>query len=40
LFGKIKPSSKTKLPISLGVQREAPVKKPMTRKETLEISYC
>ncbi len=40
LFGKIKPSSKTKLPISLGVQKEAPVKKPMGRKETLEISYC
>jgi beta-N-acetylhexosaminidase len=40
LFGKIKPSSKTKLPVSLGVQKEAPVKKPMTRKDTLEISYC
>jgi soluble P-type ATPase len=40
LFGKIKPSSKTKLPISLGVQLEAPVKKPGSGKKTLEISYC
>jgi beta-N-acetylhexosaminidase len=40
LFGKIKPSNKTKLPIKLGVQREAPVKKPVSKKQSLEISYC
>jgi beta-N-acetylhexosaminidase len=41
LFGKIKPSPKTKLPISLGVQREAPVKKPMSKKnQSLDLSYC
>jgi beta-N-acetylhexosaminidase len=40
LFGKLKPSSKTKLPIKLGVQVEAPVKKPVSKKQSLEISYC
>jgi beta-N-acetylhexosaminidase len=41
LFGKIKPSPKTKLPISLGVQREAPIKKPAPKKkQSLDISYC
>ncbi len=41
LFGKIKPSSKTKLPISLGVQKEAPVKKPLSKKnQSLDLSYC
>jgi beta-N-acetylhexosaminidase len=40
LFGKVKPSAKTKLPISLGAQTETPVKKPESRKQSLEISYC
>ncbi len=41
LFGKIKPSNKTKLPISLGVQKEASVKKPLPKKKTsLDLSYC
>jgi len=40
LFGKVKPSAKTKLPIRLGVQTETPVKKPAPRKQSLDISYC
>ncbi len=41
LFGKIKPSSKTKLPIRLGDQQEAPVKKPVSKKgQPLDLSYC
>jgi beta-N-acetylhexosaminidase len=40
LFGRVKPSAKTKLPISLGAQTETPVKKPASRKQTLDISYC
>ena len=40
LFGKVKPSPKTKLPISLGVQKEMPVNKPAARKQTLDLSYC
>lgn len=40
LFGKVKPSLKTKLPISLGVQKETPVNKPAVRKQTLDLSYC
>jgi beta-N-acetylhexosaminidase len=41
LFGKIKPSSKTKLPVKLGVQREAVVQKPApVKKSTLDLSYC
>ena len=41
LFGKIKPSSKTKLPIRLGDQQEAPVKKPVWKKgQPLDLSYC
>ncbi|MGO9482486.1 MAG: glycoside hydrolase family 3 protein [Candidatus Kryptoniota bacterium] len=41
LFGKVKPSSKTKLPIKLGVQQEAPVKKPISKKgQPLDLSYC
>jgi hypothetical protein len=40
LFGKLKPSSKTKLPIKIGVQQETPVKKPLSKKQSLEISYC
>jgi len=40
LFGKIKPSLKTKLPINLGVQKETPANKPAARKHTLDLSYC
>jgi len=40
LWGKLKPSAKTKLPIKLGVQREAAVKKPAPKKITLDLSYC
>jgi beta-N-acetylhexosaminidase len=40
LFGTIKPSPKTRLPIKLGAEREAPVKKPGPRKSTLDLSYC
>jgi beta-N-acetylhexosaminidase len=39
LFGKIKPSAKTKLPISLGVQKEAPLGRP-PKKENPWLSYC
>ncbi len=40
LFGKIKPSAKTKLPIKLGVEKEAAEKKAISRKNTLDLSYC
>jgi beta-N-acetylhexosaminidase len=41
LFGKIKPSPKTKLPITLAVQKEAPIKKPAkTKKNPWGLSYC
>lgn len=40
LFGKVKPAAKTRLPITLGVEKEAPVKKPVSRKSTLDLSYC
>jgi hypothetical protein len=40
LFGKIKPSPKTKLPITLGVQKESAVKKPPKKKHPLGLSYC
>jgi len=40
LWGKLKPSAKTKLPIKLGVQQESAVKKPVPAKSTLELSYC
>ncbi len=39
LFGKIKPSAKTKLPITLGVQKEAPLARA-PKKETPWLSYC
>jgi beta-N-acetylhexosaminidase len=39
LWGKVKPSAKTRLPIKLGVQQESAVKKPL-RKSTLDLSYC
>jgi hypothetical protein len=43
LFGKIKQSPKTKLPIKLGTQRAAPAKKPKPpkkKKHPLGLSYC
>jgi beta-N-acetylhexosaminidase len=40
LFGKIKPSAKTKLPIKLGAEVETAIKKPMSKKDSLELSYC
>jgi hypothetical protein len=40
LWGKLKPSARTKLPIKLGVQQESAVKKPAPKKSTLELSYC
>jgi beta-N-acetylhexosaminidase len=40
LWGKLKPSAKTKLPIKLGVQQESAVKKPAPKKSTLDLSYC
>ncbi len=39
LWGKLKPSAKTKLPIKLGTQQESAVKKPAA-KSTLDLSYC
>jgi beta-N-acetylhexosaminidase len=39
LFGKIKPSAKTKLPITLGVQKEAPLRRA-PKKEAAWLSYC
>lgn len=40
LFGTIKPSTKTKLPIKLGVQKEAPVRKPAAKEAPWGFSYC
>ena len=41
LFGKIKPSPSTKLPVKLGVQRAVPVKKlKAPKKHPLSLSYC
>jgi beta-N-acetylhexosaminidase len=40
LFGKIKPWPKTRLPIRLGVQKEAPLKKPPSKKKPWGLSYC
>jgi beta-N-acetylhexosaminidase len=39
LWGKLKPSARTRLPIKLGVQQESAVKKPL-QKSTLDLSYC
>jgi beta-N-acetylhexosaminidase len=39
LWGKLKPSAKTKVPVKLGVQQESAVKKPL-QKSTLDLSYC
>jgi len=40
LFGKIKPLPKTKLPISLGDQKESAVKAPPKKQPALGLSYC
>jgi hypothetical protein len=42
LFGKVKPSPTTKLPITVGVQREAtPAIKPLAKKKLpAGLSYC
>jgi hypothetical protein len=41
LFGKIKPCRSTKLPIKLGSQKAAAVKKPAKKKGLpLKLSYC
>ncbi len=40
MWGKLKPSAKTKLPVKLGVQQESAVKKPAPKKSTLDLSYC
>jgi len=40
LFGKIKQSPKTKLPISLGAQKESAVKKPPKKQPPVGLSYC
>ena len=39
LWGKLKPSAKTKLPVKLGPQQESAVKKPL-QKSSLDLSYC
>jgi beta-N-acetylhexosaminidase len=40
LFGKIKPSPKTKLPIKLGVQKESAVQAPPKKQPPVGLSYC
>jgi beta-N-acetylhexosaminidase len=40
LFGKIKPWPRTRLPIRLGVQKEAPLKKAPSKKAPWGLSYC
>jgi beta-N-acetylhexosaminidase len=40
LFGKIRTSPKTKLPITLGVQKEAPLSKPQPKQNPWGLSYC
>lgn len=40
LFGKIKPLRSTKLPITLGSQQEAPLKKPPKKQPPFGLSYC
>ncbi len=40
LFGKIKTSPKTQLPITLGVQKESPLKKPPPKQNPWGLSYC
>jgi beta-N-acetylhexosaminidase len=40
LFGKIRPPTRTKLPITLGVQKEAPIKKPPAKEAPWGLSYC
>jgi hypothetical protein len=40
LFGKLKTSAKTKLPVKLGVQKESAVKPPPKKAPALGLSYC
>ncbi len=40
LFGKLKPSAKTKLPVKLGVQKETAVPPPPKKAPALGLSYC
>jgi hypothetical protein len=40
LFGKVKTSPTTKLPITLGVQKESAVKAPPKKQPHLGLSYC
>jgi beta-N-acetylhexosaminidase len=40
MYGKIKQSPKTKLPIKLGEQKEAAVKAPPKKQPALGLSYC
>ncbi len=40
LFGAVKTSPKTKLPITLGVQKEAPLRKPPAKENPWGLSYC
>lgn len=40
LFGKMKTSPKTKLPITLGVEKEAPLRKPPPKETSWGLSYC
>jgi beta-N-acetylhexosaminidase len=40
LWGKLKPSARTRLPIRLGAEKESAVQKPQRKKSTLELSYC
>ncbi len=40
LFGKIKPSAKTRLPVKLGIQKETAVKNAPKKQLSLDLSYC
>ncbi len=40
MYGTIKQLPKTKLPIKLGEQKEAPVKMPLKKQPALGLSYC
>jgi len=40
LFGKVKTSPKTKLPVTLGVETEAPLRKPAPKDAPWGLSYC
>ncbi len=40
LFGKVRTSARTKLPITLGAQKEAPLRKPPPKENPWGLSYC